>query len=105
MANVKSKNVKKNDLLSRAKRLMIWNMKSHPTTYSRKIRVRLAERGWTQTDLARFIGVTAGAITHYLKGRNTGADIRSRICRALDLPESIFNEPSRSPSRPRPRVK
>ena len=54
-----------------------------------KLQAALVEKGWSQADLAREMGVTRALVNQYLQGRRTpGLDVVAKFAKALEV-ESI----------------
>lgn len=57
---------------------------------------RLAERGWTRTDLAERMGVPRTTVTDYLNGRrHPGPEMIEKFFAALDLRPKLVAEETR----------
>ena len=67
-------------------------------TVRHNVRVALAARGWTQSDLAQRMGWTQSVLGAYLGGRRDITPHLARMCDALDLTLSALVEGSPCPA-------
>lgn len=62
---------------------------------------QLQNMNWSQADLARYSGLTKGAISKYLSGRTPDEAALRKIAHALKLPpELVFEKAGILPSKP-----
>lgn len=57
-----------------------------------KIRIVMIKKGISGGDIARSLGVDRSAIWHTIDGNIKSSRLREGICKALDLPMSIWDE-------------
>ena len=61
-------------------------MKKEQTLFSRRVNRRLAELGWTQTELAELLGVNKSSVSSALKaGKNPMPRTVQKYSKALDV--------------------
>lgn len=57
--------------------------------FRRRVQAELDERDWSQSDLAREMGVTRSVVSQYLTGRITpGLDVVERFAKAFGFEEN-----------------
>ena len=56
--------------------------------FQEKLQAALDAKGWSQSDLARTMGISPQTVSQYIRGeRNPGIDVAERFAVALELPD------------------
>ena len=53
--------------------------------FRQKVKIRLIQKGWTQEDLARELGISKVYVNMLLRGARKGEEQKRRICEVLKI--------------------
>jgi len=59
---------------------------------STKIKIEMLKKGISAAAIARGLGYDRSAVCHVIAGRSRSKKVQEAICKALDLPLSIWDE-------------